>query len=117
MGLRSDRELRLVGPFFTRSEAVVNSGLSPEELLGHPGVLRLGGAIVLQEVYAGFQFASHGLREDIAAVVEAAGPAANPWAVCDWMTRANGALGGKTPLAFLDEDGRLAPVVAAIHGD
>ncbi len=104
----------MIGPFLTRRQAVQRSRLSPEELLDHPGVLHLGGPACYQEVYAGFQFDSEGLREDLAAVVEAFGPRRDPWAVCDWITRPNLQLGGRTPLAFLDEDGRLPRVVAAV---
>jgi len=106
----------LVGPFFTRREAVHRSGLSPQELLGHPGILHLGGTVAVQEVYAGFQFAPDGLREDIATVVQAYGSATDPWEVCAWLTRPNEALGGKSPLAFLDEDGRVGRVIAASRG-
>jgi len=116
MGSHTQRELILVGPFYTRREAVQRSGLSPQELLGHPGILHLAGTVALQEVYAGFQFAPDGLREDIATIVQAFGSATDPWEVCDWMTRSNEALGGKTPLAFLNEDGRVGRVVAAIAG-
>ncbi len=84
----------MVGPCFTRREAVSHSVLSPNELLGHPGVLHLGGPMALQEVYAGFQFNGEGLRIDLTAVVEAWGPDADHWQVCDWITRPNDELGG-----------------------
>ena len=115
MGSETPRELILVGPFYTRREAARHSGMSPHELLTHPGILRMGGPISIQEVYAGFQFGNDGLREDLAAVVEAFGADADHWAVCDWITRPNQQLAGKSPLSYLNEGGRLPRVVAAAH--
>jgi hypothetical protein len=116
MGSDTRRQLVLVGPFYTRREAVEHSGLSPGELLSHPGILRMGGSVALQEVYAAFQFGPNGLREDVAAVVSAFGAHEDPLVVCDWMNRPNPALGNKAPLRFLDEGGRLPRVVAAARG-
>jgi len=115
MGEKKHSEHILVGPFFTRREAVGHSGLSPNDLLAHPGVLHLGGPIALQEVYAGFQFNGEGLRDDLTAVIEAWGSDADPWQVCDWITRPNDGLGGKSPLGYLDEVGHLDRVVALIR--
>jgi len=109
------RGLILHGPFLTRREAALRAGMSPAELRFHPGLLRLGGRIVLQEAYAGFQFDVHGIRDDLAAVVEVFGAGADPWEVCDWITRPNTALGGKSPLTFLDEGGGLQRVIGAAH--
>jgi hypothetical protein len=89
--------------------------MSPAELQSHQGLLRLGGRIVFQEAYAGFQFDAHGIRDDVAAVIEVFGAAADPWEVCDWLTRPHAALGGKPPLAFLDEGGALQRVIGAVH--
>jgi hypothetical protein len=115
MGSHHPRGLILHGPFLTRREVALRTGMSPAELRTHPGLLRLGGRIVLQEAYAGFQFDAHGIRDDLAAVVEAFSATADPWEVCDWLTRANAALGGKSPLAFLDEGGALHRVIGAAH--
>jgi hypothetical protein len=115
MGSRTSLEHILVGPFYTRREAVGRSGLSPAELLTHPGVLHLGGEVALQEVYAGFQFNGEGLRSDLTEVIAAWGPDIDPWQICDWVTRPNPELAGKSPLAFLDEDGRVPKVIAAAH--
>ena len=115
MGSQPPRGLILHGPFLTRREAALRAGMSPAELQSHPGLLRLAGRIVLQEAYAGFQFDEHGIRDDLAAVVEVFGTAADPWEVCDWITRPNAALGGKPPLTFLDEGGGLQRVIGAAH--
>lgn len=115
MGPYRHHNLVLTGHFLTRQEAARRSGLTPGELLESPGVLHLGGTTMVQEAYPGFQFAPRGLREDVAAVVQAFGPRADPWEICDWLTRANSMLGGRTPLRSLDEARRLPGVLAAIR--
>jgi hypothetical protein len=115
-GREPDREMIFVGPFLTRRQAVSRSGMGLDELAGHPGVLRLSGDFAVEEVYPAYQFTRNGLRNDLATVVERFNGQRDAWSICDWITRPLPDLGGKSPLRWLDEGGKLPSVLSAVPG-
>jgi hypothetical protein len=94
-------EVVLTGHFWTRDEAARRAVMSTHELQVHPGLIRLGGDW-LEEVYCSFQFNEHGVREDIASVVEILARRLDPGAVADWMVRPNPDLATLSPLNWLN---------------
>ncbi len=94
-------EVVLTGHFWTRGEAARRAVMSPHELLVHRGLLRLGGTW-LEEVYCAFQFNEHGVREDVAAVVEVLEAHLDAATIADWIVRPNPGLATLSPLSWLD---------------
>ncbi len=107
-------EVVLTGHFWTRGEAARRAVMSPHELLVHPGLLRLGGDW-LEEVYCAYQFNEHGVREDIAAVVEILAPHLDAATITDWMVRPNPRLATLSPLNWLDGNRSLDTVRNVAH--
>jgi hypothetical protein len=96
------REIVLVGPFWTRSETTEDLGCTEECLLGRHDVLRIG-ARFSQEVYPTFQFDHHHVRADVADIVELLLRKDVTGAVIsDWLVHANPDLDGESPLQWLD---------------
>ncbi|MGD2052248.1 MAG: hypothetical protein PVI35_07215 [Acidimicrobiia bacterium] len=94
-------EVVLTGHFWTRGEAARRAVMSTHELQIHPGLIRLGGTW-LEEVYCAFQFDEHGVRDDIASVVEILARRLDPAAVADWIVRPNPDLATLSPLNWLN---------------
>lgn len=106
-------EIVLVGPFWTRTEAVEDLGCTDACLLGRNDVLRIG-ARLSEEVYPAFQFEHHHVREEIADIVALLLRSDVTGAViADWLVEPHPDLGGKTPLTWLDRGLREKDVLEA----
>ncbi len=96
----------LRGPFLTRREAAART------VDGLDGVLALGGAYAVEEVYPAFQFTPEGYPlPGLGAVREALGEGFDPWETAAWLSEPHPGLGGRTPADWLREGGPVAPVV------
>ena len=106
-------EIVLVGPFWTRTEAVDELGCTDDCLLARNDVLRIG-ARLSEEVYPAFQFEHHHVREEIADIVALLLRGDVTGAViADWLVEPNPDLGGKSPLKWLERDQPMKDVLEA----
>lgn len=89
----------LVGHFLTREEAAERAGISADEVVSRPDLLRLGGKW-LEEVYFEFQFDEHGIRPDISDLVRDLHREYDDIEIADWLAHPNPELNGYTPLRW-----------------
>jgi len=106
----------LVGPFWTRSETAAYLGISPSELRARADVLRIEGRW-LEETYPALQFADHGVRFEVAAVVDFVGNELPGAAIADWLTRPNPSLGALTPLQWFDSGQNVNTALQVAQAD
>ena len=107
----------LVGHFLTRHDAACRAGISEEEVVERPDLLRVGGRF-LEEVYFAFQFNAAGIRRDLGSVVQSLRWTHDDETVADWLARPNETLGRMTPLGWMAAgyDGGKLAVAAREHG-
>jgi hypothetical protein len=89
-----------VGHFLTRFEAARRAKVGPASLVLRPDLLRIGGWH-LEEVYFAFQFDDHGVRGDLAWVVQGLKRRFPDDAIADWLARPNTELSTLSPLEWL----------------
>ena len=97
----------LIGHFLLRSEAARRAGISTEDVVQRPDLLRIGGTW-LEEVYFEFQFDEVGIRHDLGSTVQLLRRSFDDLAIAEWLACPNQALGGATPLRLLVVGGRGA---------
>jgi hypothetical protein len=90
----------LIGHFLLRHDAARRGGISGEELVQRPDLLRIGGRW-LQEVYFEFQFDEFGIRRELGSLVQTLRRDFDDLVVADWLVRPNEALSGATPLVAI----------------
>ena len=104
----------LNGHFLLRREAADRAGISLEEIVQRPDLLRIEGTW-LEEVYFEFQFDEAGIRSDLGHVVEELRRSFDDMTIADWLARPNEVLSGVTPLRWLvagRDQGHLAKAAA-----
>lgn len=101
-----------LGHFLTRIEAARRAGVSREEVLHRPDLLRIGGTW-LEEVYFAFQFNAHGIRPELGSIVRSLRDQFDDIAIADWLARPNDRLSDYTPLRWLATGGGESPVADA----
>ena len=77
-------ELTFVGPFLTRAQAAHRAGISRRAVALRPDLLRLRG-IWLEETYFDFQFLDHGIRPDLARLVQSLKTRFDDETIADWL--------------------------------
>jgi hypothetical protein len=87
----------LVGHFLLRSEAARRAGISGDELVQRPDLLRVGGTW-LEEVYFEFQFDEAGIRSNLGSVVRELRRSFDDITIAEWLAIPNEVLAGATPL-------------------
>jgi hypothetical protein len=87
----------LVGHFLLRSEAAQRAGISKDELIQRPDLLRIGGTW-LEEVYFEFQFDQSGIRRNLATMVRELRGSFDDLVIAEWLASPNEVLAGATPL-------------------
>ena len=87
----------LIGHFLLRRDAARRVGISGEELVQRPDLLRIGGRW-LEEVYFEFQFDDSGIMRELGSLVQTLRRDFDDLAIADWLVRPNEALSGATPL-------------------
>jgi hypothetical protein len=102
----------LVGHFLLRSEAARRAGISKDELVQRPDLLRIGGTW-LEEVYFAFQFDDAGIRSDLGSVVRELRGNSSDLAIAEWLASPNEVLGGATPLRLAVAVGSAASLIQA----
>lgn len=102
------QEIVFIGPFLTRDEVPAVEG-DPAP------VLALGGPLALEEVYPAFQFHDGHVRSDVAEVAEHLLGSVDQWTACGWFASPRSDLGGRTPLQWLDEGGRIDPLLSGVR--
>ncbi len=102
----------LMGHFLLRGEAARRAGISSEEVVQRPDLLRIGGTW-LEEVYFEFQFTDTGIRRDLGAVVEELRRSFNDMTIADWLACPNEMLAGATPLRWLEAGGETTVLAKA----
>lgn len=88
-----------MGHFLTRKAAARRAGISPEEVLHRPDLLRIGGRW-LEEVYFAFQFDDRGIKRDLGSVVLLLRKEYDDIEIADWLAEPNPELGYLTPLRW-----------------
>jgi hypothetical protein len=106
--------LLLIGHCWTGLRVSRHLGLSLPAVCGHPHLLRLDGPLCAEAAFPQLQFDDEGVRLDVAVAGMLARRRVADDVVCDWLVRANPALGGATPLAWMDLIGSLEPVLRAL---
>lgn len=91
------KEHILVGHFLLRSEAAKRAGISKDEVVHRPDLLRLGGTW-LEEVYFEFQFDEFGIRSNLGSVVRELRQRFDDVTIAEWLAYPNEVLAGATPL-------------------
>ncbi len=86
-----------MGHFLLRSEAAKRAGISKDEIVHRPDLLRLGGTW-LEEVYFEFQFDEFGIRGNLGSVVSELRRNFDDLTIAEWLACPNEALAGATPL-------------------
>ena len=106
-----------MGHFLTRQTAAQRAGITPEEVLHRPDLLRIGGHW-LEEVYFAFQFDDRGIKRDLGSVVLALRKEYDDIEIADWLAQPNPELGFLTPLRWSAGglDGRRLGVAAERFG-
>lgn len=94
----------LIGHFLLRGEAARRAGISSEEVVQRPDLLRIGGTW-LEEVYFEFQFTETGIRSDLGTVVGELRRSFDDMNIADWLARPHEMLAGATPLRWLEAGG------------
>ena len=89
-----------IGHFLTRFEAARLARVGTSSITLRPDLLRIGGWH-LEEVYFAFQFDDHGVRRDLAWVVQGLKRRFTDEAIADWLARPNAELGLMSPLDWL----------------
>jgi hypothetical protein len=87
----------LVGHFLLRSEAAQRAGITKDELVQRPDLLRIGGTW-LEEVYFEFQFDQSGIRRNLSTIVRELRGSFDDLAIAEWLACPNEVLAGATPL-------------------
>ena len=104
----------LIGHFLLRIDAARRAGISGEELVQRPDLLRIGGRW-LEEVYFEFQFDDSGIRRELGSLIQTLRRGFDDLTVADWLVRPNEALSGATPLGAIAKgvrEGQLSKAVA-----
>lgn len=104
----------LVGHFLTREDAAERVGITPEEVMQRPDLLRVGG-LFLDEVYFAFQFEGRTIRHDLGSVVRFLRTRFDDETVADWLARPNPTLGHMTPLRWVKAGHEGHMLVVAAH--
>jgi len=89
-------------------------GVTPAAVTAHPHLIRLDGPLCFEAAYPLLQFDEEGARLDVGIVGYLARRRVPDDEVCDWLVRANPALGGAAPLTWLDVFGSVQPVLEAL---
>lgn len=105
--------ITLVGPFWTRREVARHLGVRPGDVAAW-GLLRITGRLALEEVYPAFQFASVGLRRDLALVGVLLTRRMDHGAACDWLFRPNPGLRDVAPIHWLEDRGSFESVLRVL---
>ena len=106
----------LVGPFWTRSEAASYLGITGDELLERPDVVRIEGRW-LEETYPALQFRDNEVRHEVATIVEAVGDQLPGTAIADWLSRTNPLLGTMSPIDWFNAGLSIKSALTAIQAD
>lgn len=94
------------GHFLTRDEVAIITGMSSDDVVGSPALVRIDGA--LEEVYPAAQFLVDGSPTvGIDAVVTELSTRLAPRDIAAFLTCPNIALGGKSPIAWLQAGGAV----------
>jgi hypothetical protein len=111
------KEHILVGHFLLRSEAATRAGISKDEVVHRPDLLRVGG-IWLEEVYFEFQFDEFGIRGNLGSVVRELRHRFDDLTIAEWLADPNELLAGATPLrrAMTGTDATLLSKAASEAG-
>lgn len=99
--------LLLIGHCWTRARVARHIGAQPAEVAASPHLLRIDAPIAYEEAYPVFQFQPSGLRVDVAVTGLLIRRRVSDDRACDWFFRPNPAVGGTTPLLWLDKGGSL----------
>ncbi len=96
------------GHFLTRSEVAQLMGSSPEVVAGHPDLLRVPGLFPGDELYPSQQFDREGLpTPGLAALVEALRADLGEREMASFCTLPMRSLGGRSPIDYLRQGGRI----------
>ncbi len=106
--------LLLIGSCWTRAQVAHHLALSATAVASHPHLLRIDGPLCYDAAYPVLQFDEHGVRLDVAVVGMLALRRVPDDEVCDWLVRANPALGGASPLRWMDAGASLQAVLEAL---
>ena len=106
--------LLLIGNSWTRAEVAGHLDIPLEAVAEHPHLVRLTGPLCYDAAFPCLQFDDDGVRLDVAVVAMLARRRVPDDVVCDWLVRMNPALGGTTPLLWLDTIGSIQPVLEAL---
>ena len=104
----------LFGPFWTRRRVATYLGSTPSEVRNHPTLLRIQGALSVEEVYPSFQFGGGAVIREVAFLARLLKRRVTDIEACDWMLRVRRGLDNRTPNAWLAADGDVDRVVRAL---
>ena len=104
----------LVGPFWTRRQVAAHLGITIGEVRRQPILLRVVGALSVEEVYPSLQFDESGVRREVGFLARLLKRRVTDVEACDWLLRPRRRLDNRSPIAWLAADGDVDRVVRSL---
>ena len=104
----------LLGPFLTEREFEQRIRAPRGSVRAHDFLLRIDGLLSLEPAYPSFQLEGDVVRSDIVWLATLLKRRMTDIEACDWLLQHNRALGGLTPLSWLDHGLPMEEAVQAM---
>jgi hypothetical protein len=104
----------LLGPFLTEREFEQRVHAPRGSVRAHEFLLRIAGLLSLEPAYPAFQLDGDVVRSDVVWLATLLKRRMSDIEACDWLVRHHRALGGLTPLSWLDHGLPIEEAVQAI---
>ena len=111
---RPNDGVTLVGPFWTRRQVARYLGVTRGRAREHRHLLRIEGALSVEEVYPVFQFSHGTVRREVVFLAQLLKRRVTDVEACDWLLRQVRSLDNRNPIDWLVADGDVDRVVRCL---